>query len=120
MLKKIAAVSMLAITVSQSPATASDFKRVKAKSDFANIFVDRKGVASWGWVASQSDGTIVGKVNGERASGSWEWKNGFWCRTISWGSAEMPYDCQAVFHKNGTGVFIRNKGQGEQTVVKLQ
>ena len=120
MITKMSVLAIVLLSISPTSAIAEDFERIKTKADFDRTLVGRKGSASWGWVTSRPDGTIVGAVNGESATGSWEWKNGFWCRTISWGESKQPYDCQAVFHKGNTAVFIRNRGQGEQTVVHMQ
>lgn len=120
MIRKVIAITALMVSTSPLQATANDFERVKAKTEFNRIIAGRKAVADWGWVISQPNGTIVGQVNGDKAAGSWEWKNGFWCRTINIGSTGMPYDCQAVFLKGNTVVFIRDNGQGDQVVLNLQ
>ncbi|MDD9724565.1 hypothetical protein PVV74_03755 [Roseovarius sp. SK2] len=120
MIGKFFAITALGVSMLALPASASDFERVETKAEFDRVIVGRKAVASWGWVISQPNGTVVGQVDGEKAAGSWEWKNGFWCRTISFGSKDMPHDCQAVFHKGSTAIFIRDKGQGDQVVLTLQ
>ena len=101
-------------------ANAGDFKRIKKKADYSKTIADRKLVADWGWVIASSDGTIMGQVNGEAAHGNWQWKSGFFCRTISFGNTEMPYDCQAVHISGKNVVFIRDKGKGKQTPMKIR
>jgi len=101
-------------------ASAEDFKRIKSKSDYLNTVADRTLVADWGWVKALRDGRLTGEVNGEAARGEWEWRRGFWCRTISYGSTTLSRNCQAIFVSGDTLVAIRDKGKGKQTAMKFR
>jgi len=101
-------------------ASAEDFQRIKSKSDYLNTVADRTLVADWGWVKASSDGRLTGEVNGEAAQGAWEWRRGFWCRTISYGSTTLPSNCQAIFVSGDTLVSIRDRGKGKQTAMKFR
>ena len=115
--------SLLATTIGLAlsiPATAGDFKRIKKKSEYLKMVADKKLVADWGWVIASSDGSLMGQINGQSAQGKWDWKGGYWCRTITFGSTSMPRDCQSIHVSGDNVVAIRDKGKGKQTPMKIK
>lgn len=119
MLGKIVCATVFGIILATG-ATASEFKRIETKAEYLNVVAGKRMVAEWGWVTAAADGNLTGKVNGQAAQGKWDWKNGFWCRTISFGSTNMPRNCQAIFVSGDNLVSIRDKGQGKQTRMKIK
>ena len=101
-------------------AFGGEFKRLKTKSEYLTTVADRKLVAEWGWVIAASDGTMMGQINGQPAQGKWNWQGGYWCRTISYGSNDLPRNCQTVHVSGDTVVSIRDKGKGKQTAMKIK
>ena len=41
-------------------------------------------------------GEIAGKGFGRDVTGTWEWADGFFCRSMTWGERELEYNCQQV------------------------
>ena len=116
----IAALAATAVCFTATSTLAQDFQRIKSKSEYTAQVAGKRLVADFGWVKATADGGITGEINGQSARGNWTWNRGFWCRDITYGSTTLPRNCQAIFIKGDTLVSIRDKGQGDQVVMKFQ
>ena len=58
------------------------------------------------------DGTISGPWDGRGITGSWEWRDGAWCRIVAIGSEERPEDCQLWSVDGNKATFTRDRGNG--------
>lgn len=66
------------------------------------------------------NGEIQGRAVGRDITGSWTWKNGYFCRDMKWGDRPIPYNCQLVEY-DGTKVrFTTDKGQGRSADFDLR
>lgn len=85
-------------------ATQSDMSAITGKT--LTFAMDQSFVIS-------DDGTLKGSWNGEPLIGTYEMKDGFFCRTLSAGPrGPSPEDCQ-LFKLNGTSVSAtRDRGNG--------
>lgn len=63
-------------------------------------------------ISIKHNGTITGVTHGNEISGTWEWRDGFWCRTIT-EPAVTPEDCQVWEITQSQLVITREKGAGE-------
>ena len=61
-----------------------------------------------------SDGSISGVFNGAVLAGTWEWRDGAWCRTLTAGPrGPSPEDCQIwTITPEGEFEITRNRGEG--------
>lgn len=67
-----------------------------------------------------ADGTIAGRGFGRKVSGAWEWRDGYFCRTLDWGATELGYNCQAIMADGSTIRFISDRGTGESADFSLR
>lgn len=98
-------------------ATIVSAEEIQNKEKFMNLIVGKKLVQGDTWVTIHKDGTVEGKgPKGGSISGSWEWKDRYYCRDIVIVGEVMPHDCQVVSvegnsvtftHKDGAGVSVR-------------
>jgi len=58
------------------------------------------------------DGTISGPWDGSGISGTWEWRDGAWCRIVSIGGEARPEDCQIWSIEGNQATFVRDRGNG--------
>ena len=65
------------------------------------------------------DGTINGKGLGRAISGFWEWQDGYFCRTLTWGHVDLGRNCQGVTMDNGRLVFTSDRGSGRSASFSL-
>lgn len=122
-MKVLVKIGVLAVLMTASlslAAQAAEFKRIKKKADLYSMVVDKKLVASWGWAMLGSDGTVSGLVNGAKVSGTWKWKGGYYCRELMIGDKAEPNNCQTVHISGSDVVFIRDKGKGRQSPMKIK
>lgn len=69
----------------------------------------------------QQDGTITGRAVGRDVTGSWAWKDGYFCREMKWGSREIPFNCQLVSYDGRTTIrFTTDKGAGDRADFRLR
>lgn len=67
------------------------------------------------------DGQITGKAMGWPVRGTWEWKDGFFCRQMDWGGMEIEYNCQLVEERRGTRLrFTVDQGEGDSAAFDLR
>ena len=61
----------------------------------------------------EKDGRITGKALTMTVSGEWIWKDGYFCRDLSWGSRDLGYNCQQVALEASTIRFTSDQGTGD-------
>lgn len=67
------------------------------------------------------DGQINGSALGWDVTGTWAWKDGFFCREIDWSGEPIPYNCQLVEAKGNEKLrFTVDKGEGDEATFSLR
>lgn len=66
------------------------------------------------------DGQIVGRALGIKVTGDWAWQDGYFCRTMTWGSRDIPYNCQLVERTDRGLRFTTDKGAGNSAEFRLR
>ena len=66
------------------------------------------------------NGKITGKAFGRDVTGAWEWTNGFFCRSMTWGDRELENNCQQVVNDRKSLIFISDKGTGRSATFSLR
>lgn len=57
-----------------------------------------------------ADGGFDGNVGGNKPIGRWDWRDGQFCRELTIGSREFPYQCQVVEVDGSSVTFKRADG----------
>lgn len=109
--------------VQGAPAQADGFSAVTDKGRFLDLVAGRElRIGAYGLsLRVLPDGRIEGKAMGREVSGSWAWKDGYFCRQMQWGKREIPYNCQLV-EASGTSVmrFTVDQGRGQSADFRLR
>ena len=66
------------------------------------------------------DGGITGNGLRRTVSGDWSWRDGYFCRDLTWGQKKLGYNCQEVGLKGTRIRFTSDKGTGETAVFRLR
>ena len=66
-----------------------------------------------------SDGRISGTAGGKRFSGSWVWRDGFFCRTAELEGEDIGADCEIIEVSGGLMRYTKNKGAGTSAIIKI-
>lgn len=68
----------------------------------------------------EPDGRIEGSALGWGVTGTWAWKDGYFCRQMDWSGTAIPYNCQLVEVRADRELrFTVDRGQGESAKFKL-
>ena len=83
------------------------------RSVFENLVIDKKLERFLISLSLFNDGKIKGSAAGRDVTGDWDWKDGFFCRTLLWGARELKYNCQLVTFDGRRLRFIADQGKGQ-------
>jgi hypothetical protein len=108
-------VSMMAL-----PAYADGFSQISNKQQFVSLVDGRKLVRFGIDLGVTPEGEIMGRAFGREVTGNWDWRSGYFCRDLYWGSRELGANCQAVKIQGNTVRFISDMGTGEHADLRLR
>jgi hypothetical protein len=98
----------------------AEFRRIDDRAKFVELVGDgeltRFGVA----VKVEPDGQIRGRALGRSISGAWDWRGGYFCRDLFWGSRELGTNCQSVAVSGQIVRFTSDEGRGPFADLKLE
>ena len=66
------------------------------------------------------DGTITGSALGWDVAGTWDWKDGLFCRDMDWSGMAITYNCQLVEMADDKVRFIADAGKGRAASFALR
>ena len=117
-MRKLFALATSALLIA-APALA-DFQPVREESTFRSL-VEGRELARFGVrLEVLPQGQITGRGFGMNVSGQWEWRDGYFCRTLEFGQSGDPYNCQLVLQDGDTLRFISDQGQGDQADLRIR
>lgn len=102
------------------PAHAGGFEHVDDRPSFVSL-IDGRTLTRFGIKLSVTpDGRITGRAFGRDVTGAWQWRAGYFCRDLYWGSKDLGPNCQAVKVQGRTVRFISDRGTGEYADLTLR
>ena len=115
--------ALLALFLAATPALADDYQPVMEKDAFMALVAGkelRNNLYDLSLFVSP-DGKISGDALGWKITGTWSWKDGYFCREMDWGGTEIPYNCQLVeVREDGKMRFTVDQGAGESAEFNLR
>ncbi|WP_342075381.1 hypothetical protein [Yoonia sp. SS1-5] len=113
MFKKIAFLSVLLLSACQMTDPAPAAGKLSTAADFAPLVGKTLRLNETDFAVMNADGTLSGMFSGADTRGTWQVKDGFWCRTLTAGPrGPSPEDCQVWERSGDTLTIRRNRGQG--------
>ena len=98
----------------------AEFERVEDRDRFVQIIsqgsLNRFGMT----LVVQPDGRIDGRAFGRDVSGKWQWRDGYFCRDLSWGSRDLGPNCQEVKVSGEMVRFTSDQGSGDFADLRLK
>jgi hypothetical protein len=113
-----AAVALLSFTLSL-PALA-DTGRITSRDDFVNLIKDKSLTRTGIRLVVTPDGKIDGRALGFKVTGSWDWRDGYFCREMQAGREKIGYDCQLVERRGNALRFTAEKGKGDYADLRIR
>lgn len=101
-------------------ASEDRFQRVDDRDAFVELMrrgtLNRFGIS----LKVEPDGRIEGRAFGRDVSGAWNWRDGFFCRDLNWGSTELGPNCQEVLVSGRLVRFTSDEGSGRFADLRLE
>ena len=98
---------------------SSEFQRVDDRAVFVDLMeqgtLRRFGIK----LKVEPDGRIEGRAFGRKVTGVWDWREGYFCRDMAWGSTEIEANCQEVRVSGDLVRFTSDQGQGRFADLRL-
>lgn len=105
------------------PALADGFQRIDDRAEFVGTVAGRElrmglfGIS----LQVQPDGQIKGRAMGWDVTGTWDWKDGYFCREMDWSGYAIPMNCQLVEAKGNEEIrFTVDRGAGDSASFNLR
>lgn len=108
--RRIAATA--AVLLALAAPAAADGKRITTEEEFRKRVVDRDFTGEARALRYTADGRMTGVSRGRRVEGTWSWVGDTLCRTATWGSRNLGYDCQAILVIGELVIIVRDRGRG--------
>lgn len=111
--------AVVACTVAATAARA-DFAKVADEDVFRDLVGGKTLTRPLIRLRVAPDGTISGTGARWTVEGRWSWRDGYFCRDLSWGGSDLGYNCQEV-RVNGSRIrFTSDRGAGESAEFRLR
>ena len=104
---------------------AADGKRLTTEKEFRELVVDRQLTGDQQLKGNRTnlvytgDGRMTGASRGKRIEGTWRWVGTDLCRTATWGSRDLGYECQAIFVIGDLVILVRDQGRGSAFALRF-
>ena len=108
-----------AMVLAATPVLA-DFQPVREETTFRSLVEGRELTRLGVRLKVLPQGEITGRGFGMQVGGAWEWRDGYFCRTLEFGQSGDPYNCQLVLRNGDTLRFISDQGRGDQADLRLR
>jgi hypothetical protein len=113
----------LGLCLAGATAQAQDFVPVTEKSEFLEVLSGRELELRLFKIRLdvQPDGQIAGSALGWDVTGSWDWKDGYFCREMDWSGYDIPMNCQLVEVRGTSEMrFTVDQGAGDSASFRLR
>ncbi|MEM8825015.1 MAG: dihydrodipicolinate reductase [Pseudomonadota bacterium] len=111
---------LLLILLLSLPVPAQAFERITSRDTFLSLVDGRRLVGDGVSLEVQGNGQISGSGLGLQISGSWNWENRMFCRTLQTAVRSFPRDCQTVARRGDVLRFHANGGQGDIADLRIR
>ncbi len=91
------------------------YTRISTVQELSPLLGKRLNFVDGQYAQVNADGSLVGFFGGQALTGTWEMKDGYWCRTLLTGperAMQTPYDCQLWESKGNKLRGTRDRGNG--------
>jgi|GEM_PF-2594870 len=96
---------------------ANESARIDTKEKLLSEIAGKKLILEGNWVVVNANGTLEGIFGEKPVKGTWEMKDGYWCRTLQ--SPAQNSDCQ-IYRLTPNGLIVtRNKGKGKSATYQV-
>lgn len=112
---------LLMLALPAAPALA--FEKVQDKTAFLSLMQGRELWLGLFRISLQvlPNGQITGSALGSPVKGTWNWRDGYFCREMQWRSRIIPFNCQLVEANAKSQMrFTVDRGAGDNATFRLR
>jgi len=104
--------TLIALATLTATSVSADFARVDDRDHFMKL-VEGRDLTRLGIKLNVDSSHISGKAFGTSVKGAWQWNNGYFCRSLYFGSRNLGDNCQEVKIDDATIRFTSDQGTGD-------
>ena len=105
--------ALIAILAGMSAPVFADFVVITDKSEFVSLVEGKNLQRIFIKLNISLDGQISGRAVTRTVTGDWQWKEGYFCRSLFWGQRDLGYNCQEVSLAGKKIRFTSDEGTGD-------
>ena len=118
-IRTFGAISALFVMLT-APLAVQAFDKVTSKDQFVQL-VEGKDLKLTGITVNVTpSGQIKGRAYGFGVSGQWQWRDGYFCRSLYWGKTDLGPNCQQVEVQGNTIRFTSDRGTGQFADLRMR
>ena len=102
------------------PLPAFAFEAVTTRDAFVALVNGKRLTGDGVGLRVTPDGAISGRGFGFKVTGTWEWENGLFCRTLDSAIRSFPRNCQTVAVQGDVVRFQADRGSGDVADLRLR
>lgn len=99
---------------------AAAFEAVTGRDAFVALVAGKRLTGDGVSLRVSPDGLIAGRGFGLRVTGTWEWRDGLFCRTLDTALRDFPLNCQTVAVQGDVVRFRADRGTGDVADLRLR
>ncbi|MCV6586231.1 MAG: dihydrodipicolinate reductase [Marinibacterium sp.] len=109
----------VALTGFAGPA-AAEFLKIDSAAQFRQVVTGKTLTRPLIKLRVDPKGRISGKGMQWDVTGSWSWRDGYFCRDLVWGGDDLGYNCQEVRVSGNKIRFTSDRGAGDYADFRLR
>ncbi|UWR26105.1 dihydrodipicolinate reductase [Sulfitobacter sp. S223] len=113
-------ITVVAAVLACATPAAAELSKVESAAEFKRLVSGKTLTRPLVRLTVGANGVISGKGAAWPVTGSWTWKNGYFCRTIEWGGDDLGYNCQQVNASSDRIRFTSDQGAGDSAEFSLR
>lgn len=115
-------IALVAAVVAPFTATGAnaEFAKISDEQAFKTVVSGKTLTRPLVRLEVSSGGDISGMGVTWEVTGSWTWRDGYFCRDLFWGGSDLGYNCQEVAVNDGRIRFTSDKGTGDSADFRLK
>lgn len=111
---------LLTLALLLVPLPAAAFEAVTTRDAFLSLVQDRTLSGDGVSLRVAADGSIAGRGFGLRVTGTWDWQDGLFCRTLDTALRDFPRNCQTVARDGDVIRFVADRGTGDTADLRIR
>lgn len=96
------------------------WRRVETEEMFRQAFADKVLISEGMRFTIHSDGRISGRIGNSLLTGTWHWRDRYFCRTAELDGENLGLDCEIIEMLGNQMRYTRDEGNGDTTVVFVE